>query len=233
MQSMLDSLLFFLTANLLLFLFSVQIFSEVQNYLVIAVLSGFFFLGDVFYRFRKYSLEIYEQENPELREILRTARDNIDNQNIVSQALFDELLEKARRVTSESIIPARSIIYKTLAVGVLSFITVMSGLADFQVAQQGTDLLDRPAALGGSSGEDGENGFEFEDDSGIFGDETDLEGELDIDFNVTGEGDAEEDQLDPTEQPPRSPSRLDAGAASSPEDIELAKQYSVAIREFG
>ncbi|MFB6147760.1 MAG: hypothetical protein ABEJ66_02640, partial [Candidatus Nanohaloarchaea archaeon] len=103
MQATLDSLLFFLSLNLVLFLFSVRIISTFTNAEVLGFLSLLFLVVDMFYRTEHYRLEIYEQKNPQLEEVLRTARDNLDRQNIVSQALFDDLLDRARKVTSESI----------------------------------------------------------------------------------------------------------------------------------
>lgn len=246
LQSLLDGLLFFLGANLVLFLLNINLVNigaqEVSVLGLFNVTVRVIMLGalavvatgfSLYYRLSKYSVEIFEEENPELREILRTARDNLDQQNIVSQALFEEVLEEARRVTSESIIPAKRIIYKMLAVGILSFLTVMSGLADFQL-QNSTDLFDAPDSIDDLTGGKKDEGFQINDGSDLYGKESDIDpGDLEVDFEVKGSGGSAEEAFDPTEAPPAEELTLDATAGSSNDDIELAKQYSVAVRNIG
>ena len=233
-QSLLDGLVFFLAANMVLFLLSINIFSNIPNHLVLAALTVIFTISNLFYRVRKYSLEIYEEENPELQEILRTARDNIDKQNIVSQALFDDLLERSRKVTSESIIPAKKIVYKTLLVGFLSFLTVISGIGDLQILQDNTDLLDAPQQIEDIINGESDDGFQLNNDSGIYGDSSDIDSsDLDIDFNVSGTGDSEEGDFDPTQDPSNEDLVLDSTGESMSQDLELAKQYSLAVKDIG
>lgn len=232
LQGMLDSLLFFLSVNLVLFVSNINVFSTVPNTYIVGYLTVIFLIIDLYYRTTQYRLEVYEEKNPELREILRTARDNMDKQNIVSQALFDDLMERSRRVTSESIVPAKEIIYKTLAVGILAFLTVMSGLADFQL-EQGRDILDSPEDISDIVGEkDDKDDFELKNSSDIYGDRSDIDpSEMEIDFNVTGEGEAENENFEPDEQSSET-LRLDA-TKSFDEDLELAKRYSLAIKDLG
>lgn len=233
LQSILDGLVFFLVSNFVLFLLDVQIFKTIGNIYPLTALTLLFTAADLAHRARKYRLEIYEEENPELQEILRTARDNIDRQNIVSQALFDELLEKSRKVTSESIIPAKEIVYKTLMVGFLSFLTVMSGIADFQLLQDGTKLLDAPGQIKDLIGNKDE-GFQLKNASGIYGDASEIDSsDLEIDFNVTGTGDSEEGELERGGGPSQQDLVLDVSGKSLDEDLELAKQYSIASKRIG
>jgi hypothetical protein len=235
LQSLLDGLIFFLGVNMILFLLNLKVFSNVPNIYAVTAVTFLFTISNLVYRSKKYRLELYEEENPELQEILRTARDNIDKQNIVSQALFDELLDKARRVTSESIIPTKTIIQKILIVGFLSFLTVMSGLADFQLLQNPTDLLPTPDQLRDAvTGGGNETGFELQNASGIYGDESDIDAsDLEIDFNVTGTGQAENAQFDPTAAPPEEDLVLDSTGESFTADLDLAKEYSVAVKNIG
>lgn len=232
LQALLDGLLFFLVSNILLFFFNVRVFETVPNSYVVAGLSLAFTASNLYYRTQQYDLELYEEKNPELKEILRTARDNIDKNNIVSQALFDDLLERARRVTSESIIPAKEIIYKTLAVGILSFLTVMSGLADFQLGGQGTDLLQSPEDLQNILNEGEDDEFELRNGSEVTGESSEIDAsDMQINFSVVGEGDAETGEFDPGDG---GSERLTLDStASFDEDMELAKRYSLAIRELG
>jgi hypothetical protein len=234
-QSLLDGLMFFLVTNMVLFLLSVNIFTGIENYYVLSVLAVVFTIGDLAFRVRKYSLEVYEEENPELQEVLRTARDNIDKQNIVSQALFDDLLERSRKVTSESIIPAKKIVYKTLLVGFLSFLTVMSGIGDLQLLQDSTDLLDAPDQINDLiNGEQEDDELQLKNGTGIYGDGSDIDAsDLNIDFNVSGTGDSDEGDFDPTQGPSQQELVLDATGESMNDDLDLAKQYSLAVKDIG
>lgn len=250
LQALLDALIFFLIANLVTFVFKISVVAgattttfQIGNFatatLQMGILAGISIVVagiDLYYRSQQYRLEIYEDENPELREILRTARDNIDRQNIVSQALFDELLDKARKVTSESIIPAKEIIYKTLAVGFLSFLTVMSGLADTQIGGQGVDVFTTPDQIRDllNQQDSEEDEYQLQNASDIYGDASDIDSSnIDIDFNVTGTGTAEQADFNPNNPPPEQELLLDVSGGTETEDIEIAKRYSLAIREFG
>lgn len=231
LQAALDSLLFFLTLNFVLFLLSIQLVSGLGNTRVLAVLSLLFLVGDLAYRTRKYRLEIYEEKNPELEEILRTARDNLDRQNIVSQALFDELLDRARTVTSESIIPSKRIIQKILAVGFLSFLTVLSGITSFQLQEEGGEIFPDIGDIQDAITGEGEEGFQLRNSSQIFGDAEDIDAsELDIDFNITGTGNSSETETEGGRT--QEDLVLDISSSSLNEDLELAKRYNLEIREF-
>jgi len=235
LQAILDGLVFFLISNFVLFLLDISIFTNISNIYPITGLTIIFTGANLIYRARKYRLEIYEEKNPELQEILRTARDNLDRQNIVSQALFDELLEKSRKVTSESIIPTKQIVYKILGVGFLSFLTVMSGMTDFQLLQDGTELMEAPDQLKDIiDGNQSEDEFELEDAENIYGEPSDIDSsDMNIDFNISGTGEAEEGDLNPVQGPSQEELVLDVSGKSLNEDLELAKQYSVEAKRIG
>jgi hypothetical protein len=229
LQACLDTLMFFLSFNLVLFLFSLKITSYLPNLQALTLLSLAFFLGDLVYRAKNYRLHIYEQKNPELHEILRTARDNLDKKNIASQAMFDELMDRSRSVTSESIIPSKRIIQKVVIVGLLSFLTVISGLADFQlIKENGGELV--PDI--GNLGQQEEDEFELKNASEIYGDQKDIDvSDQLVNFTIEGEGESEETDLGSSDARPEEVV-LDVTGSSISEDMELAKQYSLAIKKF-
>ncbi|MFB6145599.1 MAG: hypothetical protein ABEJ99_03775 [Candidatus Nanohaloarchaea archaeon] len=230
LQAALDSLLFFLSVNLVLFLFDTTITSSYSNFTILLPLTGFIFLGDLAWRAKNFRLEIYEEKNPELHEILRTARDNLSANNIVSQAMFDDLMDRSRSVTSESIIPSKRIIQKILLVGILSFMTVGSGLMDFQVIQQGGHLLpDIKQLKKDITGQD--NGFQLHNGSEIYGKPRDIDASNKlISFNITGQGNSSESDLGTQREPKQLV--LDSTGPALTQDLELAKKYSLAIKEF-
>ncbi len=232
LQASLDSILFFLTLNLILFLFSLQLIEGFTNIEALTGLTILFFLIDLGYRTKKYRLEIYEEKNPELHEVLRTARDNLESNNIVSQSLFDDLLERSRSITSESIVPSKKIIQKSIAVGILSFLTVLSGIAGFHIQGNGGELLPGAESIQEFVGEESDEEFELRNDTEIFGEPQDIgEPGSVVDFEIEGEGETSDSshgyrELDEEEV------FMDISGPETDEDIELAKEYMVAIREF-
>lgn len=232
LQASLDSILFFLTANLFLFLFSLQLIEDFSNLKALAVSTILFFLIDLGYRSKSYRLEIYEEKNPELQEVLRTARDNLDSNNIVSQALFDDLLDRSRSVTSESIIPSKKIIQKVIAVGLLSFITVISGIADLNVTSNGGEVLPGTDSIKEFVGVGDDDEFYLRNDTEIYGERKDIrDPEGLVEFDITGEGDNEESEISDRGIDPED-IVLDVSSPGVSEDLELAKQYSLAVKEM-
>ncbi|MFB6116614.1 MAG: hypothetical protein ABEK10_03820 [Candidatus Nanosalina sp.] len=228
-QSSLDAILFFLTVNLVFFLFSIQIVDSVHNYLIFGISSVIFFAGDLVYRIRTYHLELYEEKNPELREVLRTARDNLDKSNTVSEALFNELMDRARTVTSESIIPSRTIIKKILAIGLMCFLTVGSGLVDFQLKNSTSSILSDLDFKGSTP--NAVNDTETLNGSKILGKASNIKIDArELEFRISGTGKSSESRF-----------RFEAAGKNisfqsvddrSAEDLELAKKYSLAVKDF-
>lgn len=228
LQAALDSLIFFLAANLVIFFFSVQVLTGLSNLYILVSVTFLVFILDLGYRYRTYDLELYEKKNPELREKLRTARDNVDSQNIVSQALFDDVIDNARKITSESIIPSKQIINKIIVVGTLSFLTVFSGLADIQLEDRGIELIESQEFQDLISDEEDDE-FELRNASDIYGEaeEIDLE-HINTDFNITGEGTEEaEDFGFEQEENEFNPEIAERQLA---DDLNLAKEYILQIR---
>lgn len=225
-QAALDSIILFLGTNLVLFLLNITLIDSAMHFRVLLAGAAAFLIIDWVLRSRKYSLEIYEEENPEFREILRTTRDNINNQDIVAQAMFDDLLERARNVTSESIIPGTQIVKKIILVGSLSFLTALSGVVNIQI-QEETSQVFNELELNEIS-QEGEEKI-FGNKSEILGEPKDIDSATDLDINVTGEGTGgttdnsrrlEEEQMD-----------FKAANPGLTEDVQLARQYSLAIRD--
>ncbi len=226
-QAALDSIIVFLSLNLVLFLLNVTLINETMHYRVLSGFTFIFLLSDWVHRSRKYQLEIYEEENPQLQEILRTARDNLDNQNIVSQAMFDDLMDRARSVTSESIIPSTEIIKKILVVGLLSFLTALSGITDFQPVRESHEVFSQfePQEILNPEGDE-----VLKNASAIYGEQRSVDAiSTELQINVTGEASGgEAGQLRALN---REQFTYEASNPEMPEDVELARKYSLAIRE--
>lgn len=232
-QASLDSIGLFLGLNLLTFLFSIELVSAIDNSRILLGFSVLFFFGDLIYRVRNYSLEIYEEENPKLKEVLRTARDNIDKSNIASQALFDDLMERARSISSDSIIPSKVIIQKILIVGALSFMTALSGIADFQIEKTSTEILsdvDDFIPEDNSVKNTSVDEVQFNDTSRILGESEDINFNSGINISIQGEGNKTEADFETFNREEQIV--FEAADPNRPENLRLAREYSLAIRNF-
>lgn len=231
LQAVLDSLLFFLTSNLVLFLFSVRFTSAGRNFEYLLPITFMVFIVDFYYRSQNYNIEIYEEKNPELRERLRTARDNIETNNIVSQALFDEILDLSRSVSSESIIPSKKIIKKMIAIGIISFLTVMSGIFNFQVLEEGREIIPESQKILDRINP-GKEGFQVRNDSDIYGEADDVPvSDSLVEYNITGSGESRQSEPGVRRGEPGSVS-LEQIYPGTDGNLELAKEYNLAIRDI-
>ena len=228
LQSCLDAIIVFLLGNLALYTLDLEVTGPYSNLNILIGATSVFFLLDLIYRVRKYNVELYEEKNPELNEILRTARDNIDRKNIASQALFDELVETAREVTSESIIPSQEIIKKVLVIGVLCFLTIFSGLLNIHIDGPNQAIF---PDLGTNSVVSHEQEIDVRNGSQILGEPTDIDiQERDLQFEIQGTGSASEQQFSfSTEDEDFT---VDSTMSGIDEDRELAQRYSDSLREL-
>lgn len=227
-QACLDTILFFLIANLSLFLVSIAVFRSISNMYILGGVSIVFLIVDLYWRTQNYRLEIYEEKNPELREVLRTARDNLNQRNVVSQALFDEVMDRARSVTSESIIPSKTIIQKILGVGLLCFLTVISGVADINLQDDTRNIFSGDRFGGGGSGE---GNFTLSNSSRIDIEDSNLSYDsANISFNVQGESGSSEPEIRPYSS--RENIVYESSTEGLDDSAELAREYSVAIKEL-
>lgn len=234
LQASLDSAIVFFVLYLVSVLFGV---SELAGYRFLYFAAGFslvFFVSDSFYRSRNYEIELYEEENPELDEMLRTARDNLDDNSIVSKALFDEVVERTRSISPSTVISEKAILYKTLLILFLSFATVITGMVDFSVTDKGGEIIDQVTNPGGSENQTDDVNFEnleTGDPEDILGEPQDIDPsdhEFDINYDVQDGGIYRESRA--YESDGNFVSMFDTG--SNLEERELARRYMVRIREI-
>jgi hypothetical protein len=95
---------------------------------------------------RRYTLKRIEEGNPEVAEILRTAHDNSEKDNLMVHALFLELMQKMETVTAGVFISAKSAMFKVLLITVLAITPVIiTGALPFLI-------MDNPLADSGGLG---------------------------------------------------------------------------------
>lgn len=228
-QAFLDSIIIFQVTYLVTKLAGIRSPINYPSYSVIAGLSLVFFIVNSFYRTRGYSIEIYEEENPELAEILRTARDNLDESSLPAEKLFDEVTDTARKVSSESIIPNQAILAKVIAISFLSMATVIAGVTSI------TDL--EPQGLTDNESMNNSNATGQDQVPDVeFGNSSEVQGEVDnfdyqsreIDFNYRSE---EGQGFAPLGETYQGDLFLQASSGNNI-DYQIARDYSLAIKDI-
>lgn len=137
----LSTVIFFLIADLVGLVFGMPLW-----YVLIA--AAVYFTVDLTGELRKISVRVVEEKNPELREMLRTAKDNQDQDSLMAHALFSEVLDRMRRVSSGTFLDFRKLMLKLGAVFMLSIILVSLAFFDISI-QRFEDPLKAPfMALG-------------------------------------------------------------------------------------
>ena len=148
LESSLDALILVLTLNFVAFLASYSYDVRILGGLGLTV-----FVIDFYIRSRDYPVEVFEHENQQLKEVLRTAKDNLNHRDEVTEALFDDVMRRARKVSSESIIPSGRVFKKLFFVGGLAILTSVSGLVAPSIDLDLDDAYDRLPEFGGENEE--------------------------------------------------------------------------------
>ncbi len=163
----LSTVIFFLIADLVALVFGMKLW-----YIVLA--AAVYFVIVLVSELRKISVRVVEDRNPEMRELLRTAKDNQDQDTLMAHALFAEVLDKMRKVSSGTFLDFRKLMLKISAVFILSIVLVSLAFFDVNI-QRFEDPLKAPlAALGRALGFSSAGAG---DDAGAAGDAGDIFGE--------------------------------------------------------
>ncbi|MFH1649944.1 MAG: hypothetical protein ABIA93_05320 [Candidatus Woesearchaeota archaeon] len=160
---LLSTVIVFLLLHLVLSLFGIPFW-------VSLILALLYFTLRYRKRVNRFELKTIEDKNVSVKEILRTAKDNMSDTSLMASALFVDLLKRMRDVSIGTILNSRNVIVKTLTVAGLSFVIVL--LAGFNI---NTVLFNVPDAVGNilKGGDDGARyqfGQSLKEDDSIFGD---------------------------------------------------------------
>jgi hypothetical protein len=124
--SFLDSVMLFF---ILYFAASFFNISFIYTLLLPGVTTIIFFMFNLGSRLKKSRLKDMEDANPQLREILRTAHDNQDDNNFMVKALFDELKGKLRTSSSGKLLdPKRIMMRVASAIAIVFLIVFLSSI---------------------------------------------------------------------------------------------------------
>ncbi len=224
LQAALDSSIVFLILNIVNFFVGLNLHAHYADYVFIGGLCVFLLVVDFIYRSRDYSIEIYEEKNPELNELLVTAQDNVDKNNTVSKALFNEIKDISRNVSSESIIPNNQILAKTLLIGLLSVATVMTGTIGDDFGSSTLDSVLQTEEPEEESG--GEFDYEMLEGEEALGEPQDIDPQnMDIEYDTNPQEDTRQTAPFATQQEVESLQQFEDDA-----NTELAQEYLEKIR---
>ena len=135
----LSTVIVFLAADLVALMFSMPLW-------YVIVVSLIYFVVILSSEIRKISVKEVERRNPELKEMLRTAKDNVSDDSLMAQALFLEVLQKMRRVSSGTFIDFKKLMAKLSVI--FAFAIVLVSIAFFNVnISQFENPLARPLSL--------------------------------------------------------------------------------------
>jgi hypothetical protein len=141
----LSTIILFLIADLIALIFNMPLW-----YVVIAALLYFVIM--MIAEVRKISIHHVEKKNPELKEILRTAKDNMGEDTLMAHALFFEVLEKMKRVSSGTFIDFKKLMIKICTIFILAILLVSLTFFNINITKF-DNPFERPlAAVGGFFG---------------------------------------------------------------------------------
>jgi len=125
-RAFLNSLIFMLIIAIIFSFLSVSIVYAV-------VLALIFFFMNVYLYYASVSLKKIEDANPEVREMLRTAKDTLEEDGIMIRALHQDLLKKAKKIYSGNLISYKHFMMKLGIIGVLLVATIFIATLHFDV----------------------------------------------------------------------------------------------------
>lgn len=222
LQSSLDTLIILLMLNLGAFIIGLT-----YDIRILAGIGGLFFISRFYYLSKDYSVEIYEKENQQLDELLRTARDNLDRRDEITHALFDDVMDRARKVSSESIIPSEKIFQKLFLVGGLAILTAISGLVAPAIEYDYSGFDNPFSDLRDITGGDEIRGNSSE----VMREPIDIDTSgRNVNISIDGEGESLEEGF--RRRYEEQDLLFEASNDRLGEDLELAKRYSLAIRKL-
>lgn len=162
----LSTVILFLVVDLIALVFNMPLW-------YVIVISFVYFIISLVRQLRRISIKVVEERNPELREMLRTAKDNMGADSLMAHALFFEVLEKMRRVSSGTFLDFRKLMLKIGAVFVLAIVLVTISFFNINVAKFDNPLERPVAALGrffGTGGTEPDASGVTDANEDIFGD---------------------------------------------------------------
>lgn len=163
----LETAVIFLATHLFLSIFSMPLYYS-------GLVAVLYFSIRFFRQSKQFNLKRIEERNPELKEMLRTANDTQEDDTLMAHALFAEVLQKMRKVSSGTFLSFDIILKRVGAIFILSIILVSLAFFNIDIAKF-SNPLEKPLARAGefikglTGQEVSAEGVDLADD-GLYGD---------------------------------------------------------------
>lgn len=123
-----DSLIFFMVS------LNITTLLGLKFYFALAA-AALFMLGDLLVRMKHTTLKEIEKRNPNVSDILRTARDHANNKDFMVLAMFEDLIQRMKSVSAASILNQQRLMLKIVVVCALSFSVIMVSANNIHVPE--------------------------------------------------------------------------------------------------
>ena len=125
-NTFLDTIMVFFISYFVVSFFNIKFLYIIM---IPAGITFLFFFVSIILRVQKLRLKSMEDANPQVKEMLRTAHDNMDENNIMAVALFSELKKRMRTVSTGNLLESKKIITRIIsAVAIVFLIIFVSSL---------------------------------------------------------------------------------------------------------
>ena len=120
-NTFLDAIMVFFISYLVISFFNIKF---LYNLVIPSIITFVFFFISFILRVNKLRLKNMEDANPQVKEMLRTAHDNMNEDNIMTMALFEELKGKMKTASSGNLLESKKIITRIVSVVVIVFLII-------------------------------------------------------------------------------------------------------------
>jgi len=120
-NTFLDAIMVFFISYLVISFFNIKF---LYSLLIPGAITFIFFFVSLVLRINKLKLKNMEDANPQVKEMLRTAHDNMNEDNIMTMALFEELKGKMKTASSGNLLESKKIITRIVSVVVIVFLII-------------------------------------------------------------------------------------------------------------
>ncbi|MFH1400905.1 MAG: hypothetical protein ABIH41_05265 [Nanoarchaeota archaeon] len=112
LRAFLNAIVIFLIADIILTLFDI-------SYWYAAAIGAAFLLINMYAYYQSTNLRTIEDKNPDVREMLRTVKDNLSFDNFMIRALHQDVLRKARSISTGNILNYKHVLMRVVAIVIL------------------------------------------------------------------------------------------------------------------
>lgn len=120
-NTFLDTVMVFFIVYFVVSFFNIKF---LYTLLIPLIITLIFFTVSLYLRIKKLRLKAMEDANPQVKEMLRTAHDNMDEENIMTFALFEDLKKKMRTVSTGNLLESKKIVTRIVSAVIIVFLII-------------------------------------------------------------------------------------------------------------